>query len=126
MHNTTTIKALTSLGSALAASRAARSISSIQANDVLGLVGLQRRRNHFWENVALVGAGAIVGAAGAILLAPASGRDTRRRIADEVSRLGDEASRKVDETKQNLLNQARESLPNNGGAFQPAAAERNV
>src|SRR5690606_38529964 len=66
-------KLLVSLGSTLAASRLAQSIGSIQANDMLRVVGLARRRNYFLENLALVGAGALAGAAVALLVAPASG-----------------------------------------------------
>lgn len=74
-------KFLVSLGSTLAASRLAQGISQLEADDVLRVVGLARRRNYFIENLALVGAGALAGAAVALLLAPASGIETRERMA---------------------------------------------
>jgi YtxH-like protein len=100
MSNSKTIKTLVQLGSALAATRAARSVSSLEADDVLGWIGLARRRSYFWENLALVGVGAVVGATGALLLAPASGRETRKRIGGRVQRLGDEATQKLDEVRE--------------------------
>jgi hypothetical protein len=121
-----TMNTMMSLGSAIAASRAGRAVSALEGDDLLGWIGLSRRRSYFWENLALVGVGAVVGATGALLFAPASGRDTRRRIKTEVSRLGDEASQKIDEVtqkaKQNLLAPAEERA-----AFRPsmATAERN-
>src|SRR5262245_30054030 len=56
-------KFLVSLGSTLAASRLAQGISNLETDDVLRVVGLARRRNYFIENLALVGAGALAGAA---------------------------------------------------------------
>src|SRR5688572_12369715 len=82
-------KFLVSLGSTLAASRLAQGISQLEADDVLRVVGLSRRRNYFIENLALVGAGALAGAAVALLLAPASGIETRERMALELGKMKD-------------------------------------
>jgi hypothetical protein len=82
-------KLLVSLGSTLAASRLAQTISNLEADDVLRVVGLSRRRNYFIENLALVGVGAFAGAAVALLLAPASGTETRERMALELGRAKD-------------------------------------
>jgi hypothetical protein len=82
-------KLLVSLGSTLAASRLAQTISNLEADDVLRVVGLSRRRNYFLENLALVGAGALAGAAVALLLAPASGTETRERMALELGKAKD-------------------------------------
>jgi hypothetical protein len=80
-------KLLVSLGSTLAATRLAQGISHLEADDILGLIGLARRRNHLLENLALVGLGAIAGAGAALLLAPASGLETRERMAFELGRV---------------------------------------
>jgi hypothetical protein len=94
---------LMSLGTAIAASKIAKTISGIELDDVLGTVGLSRRRGHFLENLGLVAAGAIVGAGAAMLFAPSSGRETRRRIGEEASRLGSAAMDAVKEQKDEAL-----------------------
>jgi len=92
-----------SVGTAIAASKIARSVSGIELEDVLGTVGLSRRRSHFLENLGLVAAGAIVGAGAAILFAPSSGRETRRLLSDEASRLGHAAMDAVKEQKEEAM-----------------------
>jgi hypothetical protein len=92
-----------SLGTAIAASKIAKSVTSIELEDVLGTVGLSRRRSHFLENLGLIAAGAVVGAGAAILLAPNSGRETRRLLGDEASRLRQAAMEAVKEQKEEAL-----------------------
>jgi len=96
-------KLLMSLGSAIAASKIAKSISGIELEDVLGTVGLSRRRSHWLENLGLVAVGAVVGAGAAILFAPNSGSDTRRRLGQEASKLGTAALDAVREQKDEAL-----------------------
>lgn len=98
-----TKKVLISLGTAIAASKLAKTVSGFGLEDVLGSVGLSRRRSHFLENLGLVAAGAIVGAGAAILLAPASGRETRRRLGTEASKLGGQAVDAMREHKDEAL-----------------------
>jgi len=105
-------KFLVSLGSTLAATRLAQSISNLEANDVLSIVGLARRRSYFAENLALVGAGALAGAAIALLLAPASGTETRERMALELGKAKDatlDALRDAKRQAPGLLQQIKES-----------------
>ncbi len=78
-------KVLMSLGTAIAASGIAKSISSIGMNDVLAPLGLSRRRSHVLENIGLVVLGAVVGGGAALLLAPSSGREARERLSNEAS-----------------------------------------
>lgn len=109
-------KLLVSLGSTLAASRLAQSISTLEADDVLRLVGLARRRNYFAENLALVGAGALAGAAIALLLAPASGTETRERMALELSKAKDatlDALRDAKRQAPGLIQQLKDSASKN-------------
>ena len=94
-----TKKLLMSVGTAIAASKVARTISGIEMEDVLGTVGLARRRSHVLENLALVGLGALVGASAAILFAPMAGRDTRQRLGEEATRLGQAAKDAIREHK---------------------------
>jgi len=98
-----TKKLLMSLGTAIAASKLAKSVSGIELEDVLGTVGLSRRRSYFFSNLGLVAAGAIVGAGAAILLAPASGRETRRRLGTEATKLSDAAVEAMREHKDEAL-----------------------
>jgi hypothetical protein len=109
-------KLLVSLGSTLAASRLAQTISSLEADDVLRVVGLARRRNYFAENLALVGAGALAGAAIALLLAPASGTETRERLALELSKAKDaslDALRDAKRQAPGLIQQLKDSASKN-------------
>jgi gas vesicle protein len=46
--------------------------------------------------------GALVGAGLALLLAPATGQDTRRRISDTARRIRDEAKNRVGQTRETL------------------------
>lgn len=96
-------KFLMSVGTAIAASKIAKTISGIELEDVLGTVGLSRRRSHFLENLGLVAAGAIVGAGAAILFAPSSGTETRRRLGEEASKLGSAAMDAVKEHKEEAI-----------------------
>jgi hypothetical protein len=89
--NKAAIKIAMSLGSVIAAGSAARALGALETDDVLGWAGLERRRSRLWEHLGLVGAGACVGALGALLFAPTSGREARRRIGGEIDRLGDQA-----------------------------------
>jgi hypothetical protein len=79
---------LLSIGTAVVASRIARSISNINADGILGRVGLARNRSHIAENLMYLGAGVVVGAGTALLLAPATGRDTRARMGKKLDQLG--------------------------------------
>lgn len=94
-----TKRLLMSLGTAIAASRVARTVTGIGVDDVLGTMGLARRRSHMLENLGLVAVGAMIGAGTALLLAPASGRQTRQRIGQEASRLSHAAADALREQK---------------------------
>ena len=112
-------KLLVSLGSTLAATKLAQSISHLEADDVLGLVGLARRRNHWLENVALIGIGALAGAGAALLFAPASGTETRERMAYELGKVKEktvdalrDAKRQAPAMLQNMKEAAKNEMSN--------------
>ena len=113
-------KLLMSVGTAIAASKIAKTISGIELEDVLGSVGLSRRRSHFLENLGLVAAGAVIGAGAAILFAPSSGSETRKRIGEGATKLGTAAAEAVreqkDEALRSLSNVASGSMSANGRA----------
>lgn len=119
-----TRKLLMSLGTAVAASKLARSVTGLEIEDVLGTVGLSRRRSHFLENLGLVAAGAVIGAGAAILFAPSSGRETRRLIGDEASRLGQAAMDAVKEQKEEALKSLSQVA--NGHSSTTSTASRSV
>ena len=112
-------KVIMSIGTAIAASKLAQFASGVRFDDILGTMGLSRRRSHALENLLFLGAGAAVGAGAAILLAPASGRETRARIGKEVSRLTEAASDAVRDTAE----QAR-ALLHTGGDDGPKNSKR--
>ncbi|MGC4064649.1 MAG: YtxH domain-containing protein [Polyangiaceae bacterium] len=98
-----TKKILMSIGAAIATSKLARTITAVELDDVLGTVGLARRRSCALENLALVGAGAVIGAGAALLFAPTSGREARQRIGDEATRLGQVAKDAIRERKDEAM-----------------------
>lgn len=109
------MKLLMSIGGALATSRIARSASDINANNILGLIGLSRRESHFGQGLLLFSGGAVVGAGVALLLAPASGRETRKVLGERFDKLSDAASEKIREIQEDVP-----SLLGRDGASQTA------
>jgi len=85
-------KLLITLGSAIASTRLARGVSSYDINDLLGVVGLSRRESHLGRGILLFGGGALAGAGVALLLAPDSGRNTRKMLGARLDKLTDAAS----------------------------------
>jgi hypothetical protein len=81
-------KALWTLGSLIGAQQVAKIVSnvgSIELNDVLGVIGLERRPSAFSRALpalGLVAVSAAVGAGAALLLAPSSGDELRARLSD--------------------------------------------
>lgn len=93
--NLSKLKLLISLGGAIASTRIGRSLTDLDANDLLGIVGLSRRQSRFGEGLLLFSGGAVVGAGVALLFAPASGEETRRMIGERLEKVGDAASAKL-------------------------------
>ena len=85
-------KVLWSLGSLIGAQQAVSVVRGFEVNDLLGLVGLQRRRSTLQmilPAIGLVTLGAAVGAGTALLVAPSSGADLRQRLSERVDKLTD-------------------------------------
>ena len=63
-----------------------QSLQNISGDDILAALGLEKRRNAVTDvllpSVALFTAGAVVGAAAAVLLSPKSGATLRRELSD--------------------------------------------
>jgi hypothetical protein len=108
-------KFLVSLGSTLAATKLAQTVTHLQADDFLRIMGLSRRRSYMAENLALVGLGALVGAGAALLFAPATGIETRERVASELGRVKDRTVDALRDAKRQapaLLHQMKETAKN--------------
>ena len=108
-------KLLVSLGSTLAATKLAQTLSHLEADDVLNVIGLARRRNYLFENLALIGIGALAGAGAALLFAPASGTETRERMAYELGKVKEktvDALRDVKRQAPAMLQQMKEAARN--------------
>jgi hypothetical protein len=84
-----------SVGAAIAGTKLVRAVSDIEADDLLAPLGLSRRRTHVVQDLALLGAGMVVGGAVALIFAPMSGRETRERIARKADELSDAAADKI-------------------------------
>lgn len=92
-------KLLVSLGAAVASSGIARTLSSVESDDLFGLVGLERRRSHVLQTLGLLGLGAAVGAGVALLIAPSTGRETRAKLGKEIEKLGEVATEAAREAR---------------------------
>jgi hypothetical protein len=88
-----------SMGAAIAGTKIVRAVSDLEMNDLLEPIGLSRRRSHVAQDLALLGAGIVVGGAVALIFAPMSGRETRQRLARKADELGDAAAERFREIR---------------------------
>ena len=77
---------------------------AVELNDVLGVLGLARRRSYVVQNLALLGIGAAVGAGVALLLAPTSGSEARKRLSQGVDKLSEQAAEKLQQVQEEVSN----------------------
>ena len=112
MHKTR--NTLLSLGTAIATTKLAQLVSSLELDDVLRPVGLSRRHASWPGSLLLLGAGIVVGGATALLLAPASGKQTRARLAKKAGELGDAAVSRARELGQELRDEVGALHPQRG------------
>lgn len=83
-------RTLWTLGSLIGVQLATRVARSIEVNDLLGLVGLRRRRPTLqvvFPAIGLISLGAAAGAGVALLIAPSSGAEFRLRLSERVDKL---------------------------------------
>jgi hypothetical protein len=105
-------KALWTLGSLVGAQQAAkvvRSVGGVEWNDLLGVIGLERRPSFFSRAlpaIGLVAVSAAVGAAAALLLAPSSGEALRARLSDGV----DDAKHRIESVKGRVNEKIQEKI----------------
>jgi hypothetical protein len=88
-----------------------QSLQNIGTDDILAALGLQRRRSAFdaalVPSIALFAAGALVGAATAMLLAPKSGQALRKELSAGAKDLG----QRIGSTANSVVQEMREALP---------------
>jgi YtxH-like protein len=91
-------KALWTLGSVIGAQQAAKAVRGVELNDILGVIGLERRPSAFSRALpalGLVAVSAAIGAGAALLLAPSSGEALRARLSDGL----DDVKNRFDDVK---------------------------
>jgi hypothetical protein len=85
-----------------------RSLQSLSADDLLEALGLQRRRSLFETtlvpSVAMFAAGAVVGAAAAVLLTPKTGPAMRRELSEGARDLGQRITQGASSVVQEVAN----------------------
>ncbi len=85
-------KVLWTVGSLIGAQQVVKVARSFEADDLLGVVGLQRRRSAaqvILPAIGLVTLGAAVGAGVALLIAPSSGAELRQQLSERVDKLAE-------------------------------------
>jgi hypothetical protein len=98
-------KSLLTIGSVIGAREALRAVQVLHVNDILGVIGLQRRRSlveRALPALVMAAAGAAVGAAAALLLAPSSGPELRHRISARADDVKERVAGKVSEFERKL------------------------
>jgi len=91
-------KALWTIGSVIGAQQAAKAVRGIELNDILGVIGLERRPSALSRALpalGLVAVSAAIGAGAALLLAPSSGEELRARLSDGL----DDVKSRLDDVK---------------------------
>jgi hypothetical protein len=91
-------KALWTIGSVIGAQQAAKAMHDVEWNDILGVIGLERRPSAFSRALpalGLVAVSAAIGAGAALLLAPSSGQELRSRLSDGL----DDVKNRLDDVK---------------------------
>ena len=88
-HSMNVSKAFWTLGTLIGAKQAVSFGRRFEFDDLLGLIGLQQRRSNMQlilPVIGLVSLGAAIGAGAALLVAPSSGADLRKRLSDRLDR----------------------------------------
>src|SRR5687767_1333922 len=92
-------------GSLLASSKAVAAARDIRANDILGPLGLERRRSALETTLPAIGfflGGAAIGAGVALLMAPMSGKQLRSEIGKRASDVKERAKERVEELEERI------------------------
>ena len=91
-------KALWTIGSVIGVQQAAKAMHDFELNEILGVIGLERRPSALSRALpalGLVAVSAAIGAGAALLLAPSSGQELRARLSDGL----DDVKNRLDDVK---------------------------
>ena len=114
-------KALWTLGSVIGAQQAAKAVRGVELNDILGIIGLERRPSAFSRALpalGLVAVSAAIGAGAALLLAPSSGEELRARLSDGL----DDVKNRLDDAKTRVNEKITDKL----GTFEQQHASNST
>ena len=93
------------IGSTIGARQAVRAVQHYGVSDLLGSVGLERRRttmDRLLPALGLVGLGTAIGAGVALLCAPSSGRELRARVSQQLDTAKERARERLDNGMRSL------------------------
>jgi hypothetical protein len=102
-------KALWTIGSLIGAQQAAKAVRGLEFNDILGVIGLERRPSavsRALPAIGLVAVSAAIGAGAALLLAPSSGQELRARLSDGL----DDVKTRLDDAKVRMNDKISDKL----------------
>ncbi|HEY4104937.1 MAG TPA: YtxH domain-containing protein [Polyangiaceae bacterium] len=102
-------KALWTIGSVIGARQAIKAVQGVELNDILGVIGLERRPSAISRAlpaIGLVAVSAAVGAGAALLLAPSSGEELRARLSDGL----DDMKHRIDDAKVRMNDKLTDKL----------------
>lgn len=98
-------KVMWTIGSAIGAQQAIKAIQRLEMDDVLGLMGVERRRSALSQvlpAIGLVAAGAAVGAGAALLFAPSAGKELRTRLSERLDEARDKLTDKLQDVAREM------------------------
>ena len=104
------------LGSTVGARQIVRSVQNYGMDDVLGSIGLERRRSamdRVLPALGWLGVGTAIGAGAALLLAPSSGKELRAKVSHQL----DEAKARIDNGIRSVEDAAVDAVRNPNGAI---------
>jgi YtxH-like protein len=95
-------KALWTLGTVIGVQQAAKAMRDVEWNDVLGVIGLERRPSAIARALpalGLVAVSAAIGAGAALLLAPSSGEELRARLSNGLDDMKSNMKNRLEDVK---------------------------
>ncbi|WP_437274825.1 YtxH domain-containing protein [Sorangium sp. So ce375] len=102
----------------------AATVGALGFDDVLGWVGLSRKRSPLTA-LGLIGAGVVVGAGAALLLSPTSGEALRREILTRLDGLKRQATRGVEQAERKVQDKVGSAVDAVKGAVGSEASSAN-
>ncbi|HEY2409515.1 MAG TPA: YtxH domain-containing protein [Polyangiaceae bacterium] len=111
-------KVMWTIGSAIGAQQAIKAIQRLEMDDVLGLIGVERRRSALSQvlpAIGLVAVGAAVGAGAALLFAPSGGKELRTRLSERLDEARDKLTDKLQDVAREMPSLSNSNQANSHG-----------